>query len=274
MNPTADTGATEFLANLSVGTIAAIALALTIIRLVLLKFASPATPGKSVDASSMARSVAEIIESLIIAAVLVFLIIRPFFVQAFYIPSQSMEPTLLGHNIGEKDGESSDPHTDTVHDHIFVNKLVFRTGDPAFGDIVVFRAPKEADSEDKMLGLPQKENVLIKRVIGLPGDTIELKEGTINWHGEQRPASIVYRDGKPLTEPYIKEPIDLHQPDGAINGVGKPFKLGPTQYFVMGDNRNDSNDSRFWGPLERNRVIGKAQLIFWPLNRIQVLKLP
>lgn len=253
MNPATDTGATEFLANLSVGTIAAIALALTILRLVLLRPTAPALPGRPPEIPAYARSIAEILESLIIAGVLVFLIIRPFFVQAFYIPSESMEPTLLGHT------EGSNGHNDTVHDHIFVNKLIFRYSDPQFRDIIVFRAPKEADAESLSLGRPQQENVLIKRLIGLPGDTIEVKNGA------------VYRNGQKLDEPYIKEKMDDPQPPKACYGVEKPLKLGPDELFVMGDNRNDSNDSRFWGPLKRDRVIGKANLIFWPVNRVRML---
>ena len=156
-------------------------------------------------------------------------------------------------------------HEDTVHDHIFVNKLVYRYSNPQHSDIVVFRAPKEADMESKMNGRPQIENVLIKRCIGIPGDTIEVKDGA------------VYRNGQKLPDTYIKEPMDVDQPQQAIFGVDKPGEephplvLGPTQYFMMGDNRNDSNDSRYWGPLERDRVIGKANLVFFPINRIHVL---
>jgi signal peptidase I len=253
MNPTTDTGATEFLANLSIGTVVLIALALTVIRLVLLRPSAPSAPGRAPEIPAFARGFAEILESLIIAGILVFLIIRPFFVQAFYIPSESMEPTLLGHSAG------FNGHEDTVHDHIFVNKLIYRYSDPKFRDIIVFKAPKSADAESAYKGLPQQENVLIKRLIGVPGDTIEVKDGA------------VYRDGQKLVEPYIKEPMSPVPLPGAKYGVDQPLHLGPNQLFVMGDNRNDSNDSRYWGPLERSRVIGKASVIFWPINRIRIL---
>ena len=272
MNPTAETGATEFLANLSIGTIALVALVLTLARIALLRPAGPSTSAGAGQIPPFARSIAEILESLILAGVLVFLIIRPFFVQAFFIPSQSMEPTLLGHNTGDRDGDTQ--HNDTVHDHIFVNKLIYRLREPQFGDIVVFKAPRDADGESRMRGLPPQENVLIKRLIGLPGDTIEVRESTINWKGHREPASAVFRNGKQLDEPYTKEPMDLHQPDGAVFGVGKPLHLGPGQLFLMGDNRNDSNDSRYWGTLERSRVIGKAAVVFWPLKRVHALHLP
>jgi signal peptidase I len=271
MNPTTDTGATEFLANLGVDKVVLIALVLTVVRLFLLRPLSSGH-GKPAEIPPYARSLAEILESLIIAAVLVFLIIRPFFVQAFFIPSQSMEPTLLGHSVGDADGARI--HTDTVHDHIFVNKLIYRYSEPKFGDIIVFKAPKEADSESKMKDLPQQENVLIKRLIGLPGDTILVKEGVVTRDGITMHAGVVYRNGKQLPDPYINEPIDWPQQPQAHWGVQVPLHLGPNQLFVMGDNRNNSNDSRYWGPLDRNRVIGRAVLIFWPLNRIRLLHYP
>ncbi len=259
MNPSTDSGATEFLANLSIGSVVTFALVLTILRIILLRFGGKVVPvTDSPDTNSFFRGLAEILESLIIAGILVFLIIRPFFVQAFFIPSESMEVTLLGHDEGTNP-YTGETHTDTVHDHIFVNKMIYRITEPKFRDIIVFRAPIEADMEDKNKGIPQKENVLIKRLMGLPGDTIEVRDGKL------------YRNNQVLSEPYIKEPISEIQPSNAIFGVGQPLKLKPGQLFVMGDNRNDSNDSRFWGTLERSRVIGKASCIFWPPKRIRIL---
>lgn len=256
--PTTDTGASEILANLSIGTVVMIALALTALRLLLL-YANKTSPrpGAPPETPGWARGLAEILESLVIAGILVFLIIRPFFVQAFYIPSESMENTLMGHEAGTNPA-TGETHTDTVHDHIFVNKLVYRYSEPQHGDIIVFRAPKAADMEAERSGRPPVENVLIKRLIGLPGDTIEVKDGA------------VYRNGQRLDEPYIKEPMNAPS-ENAKFAVHEPLKLGPGQLFVMGDNRNDSNDSRYWGTLDRSRVIGKAQTIFWPLNRIRML---
>src|SRR5579884_2702880 len=257
MNPN-ETGAAELLANLHIETVVLIALALTILRMVLLSMKNQARRGLPAEVNPIARGIAEIIESLIVAGVLVFLIIRPFFVQAFFIPSESMEPTLCGHDAGVN--QRGVMHEDTCHDHIFVNKLVYRYSEPKRGDIIVFKAPKSADAEDKMKGLPQQENVLIKRLIGLPGDTVEVK------------ADGVYVNGQKLNEPYIMEPMRPElEPNFKYGANGTPVHLGPDQLWVMGDNRNDSNDSRYWGPLDRNRVIGKANLIFWPLNRIRIL---
>jgi signal peptidase I len=253
-----EVGAGEILANLSVAHIVLAALVLTVLRFALIP-----------QRAAIAKSAAELIESLLVAGVLVFLIIRPFFMQAFYIPSESMEPTLMGHDAGYNHMTGESPPT-SIHDKLFVNKLAYHLGEPRREDIVVFRAPKAADFETNHTA----ENVLIKRLIGVPGDTIEVKP-------DDKGVMRVWRNGKPLdeptcddrasNEPCIKEPLQNPQPEQAEFGVGKPLKLGPDELFVMGDNRNHSNDSRFWGPLKRDRVIGKASFIFWPLNRIHIL---
>jgi len=250
MHPT-EIGATEWLANLSIGYVVLAAFVLTLLRLILVP-----------NRGAFARSVAELVESLIIAGVLVFLVIRPFFLQAFFIPSESMEPTLMGHNKGLS--QTMEEYPDTVHDHIFVNKMVYRLRDPKRGEIIVFKAEKKADKSSEMQGREPVENVLIKRLIAIPGDTVEVKEdetGTLR----------VFVNGKVLRENYVKKPMQSNQQTGFATG-GSPLKLGPADLFVMGDNRNNSNDSRFWGPLPRNRVIGKAELIFWPLARIRLIR--
>jgi len=267
MTPTSDTGVGEIFASLSVGMITLIALVLTMLRVMLLSFKAP-RPGKPNEVHPMARGIAEILESLVIAGILVFLIIRPFFVQAFFIPSESMENTLLGHDAGSNKFTGSN-HTDTVHDHIFVNKLIYRYSEPQRGDIIVFRAPADADAEHSDPA-EQKENVLIKRLIGIPGDRIQVKEAQVTLNGQTTMAHAVFRNGVQLVEPYIKEPMG-DQPPSAKYAVSSELVLKPGQLFVMGDNRNDSNDSRYWGPLDRDRVIGKANFIFFPFNRIRVL---
>ncbi len=239
-----EVGITEYLANLSVATIVMVAAALTILRLIL----APIRNGA-------ARFFAELAESLVIASVLVFMIIRPFFVQAFYIPTESMEPTLCGHDRGMS--RTGVVYSDTCHDHIFVNKLVYRLGDPHRGDIIVFRAEKKADVEGRA------ENVLIKRLVGVPGDTLEVKRDSSN-------ELKLYVNGKPQKEPYILEAMEDRLP--ATYATTGPLTLGRGQYFVMGDNRNNSNDSRYWGTVPRNRVIGKAIAVFWPLNRIRLIR--
>ncbi|MCL5283766.1 MAG: signal peptidase I [Armatimonadetes bacterium] len=236
---TPEGSATEWLANLSIGYVVIIAAGLTIARLLLYQ-----------NQDHLSQSISELL-ALIIAGMLVFLIIRPFFVQAFYIPSASMENTLEGHNAGYSDNRY---YAHTIHDHIFVNKLAYRFGPPKRGDIIVFRAPKSAD----LGGGFKHENILIKRVIAVPGDTILITNGH------------VYVNGKALVEPYILGPMDTNLSDTKY-AQNNPYHLGPNEFFVMGDNRNDSNDSRFWGPVSRDRIIGKAEFIFWPLSRIRDL---
>jgi len=164
----------------------------------------------------------ELVESVLVAVVLA-LIIRFFLFEPFYIPSGSMEPTLQ------------------VEDKIIVNKLVYRFKDPERGDIVVFQHPMLDPKLD-----------YIKRVIGLPGETLEIKDST------------VYINGEPLKEDYLPE--DLRFMDFG------PVTIPENSYFMMGDNRNNSQDSRVWGTLPREYIIGKAFLIFWPMGRIGLLK--
>jgi signal peptidase I len=186
-------------------------------------------------------SVGEMLESLIFALVLVFLVIRPFIVQPFYIPSASMRPTLW------------------EGDRILVSKFAYRIGTPKRGDIVVFKAPPQASPDQKDF---------IKRVIGLPGDTVEVRNGE------------VLVNGKPLDE---KEVGEEYAADGASHAklppdtvIRSPFDFGPVtvppnSLFVMGDNRPSSLDSRYWGPLAESRLLGKAEVIFWPPSRIGIL---
>ncbi len=241
---------TEVLANLNIIYIVVAALVLTCLRLAFLPMKSAFT-----------RWLSELLESMIIAGVLVFMIIRPFFLQAFFIPSESMEPTLMGHKHGYNSATNKN-YPDDVNDHIFVNKLSVRYSNPKHGDIIVFKAPKRAD----MTGAGV-ENVLIKRLIGVGGDTIQVKpddKGTIR----------VFRNGVAIDEPYLhlEEPMmNITMNERESFAVNEPLKLAPDELFVMGDNRNHSNDGRFWGPLKRDRVIGNASFIFWPLNRIRVI---
>lgn len=164
----------------------------------------------------------ELVESVVIAIVLA-LVIRFFLFEPFYIPSGSMEPTLQ------------------VEDKIIVNKLVYRLKEPKRGDIIVFEHPMLDPNID-----------YIKRVVGLPGETLEIKEST------------VYINGKPLEEEYL--PADLKFMDFG------PVTIPENSYFMMGDNRNNSQDSRVWGTLPEDYIVGKAFFIFWPAGRIGILK--
>lgn len=207
----------EWLANLKIEYVLIASVVLLFLRLWLGRFKSP-----------LGKSAAEVVESALIAIVLVFLVIRPFVVQSFYIPSGSMEPTLM------------------ERDHILVNKFIFRFREPKRGEVIVFRAPKSWTDD----GI---ERDYIKRLIGLPGDVIEVRSD-----------GYLYRNGRRVKEPYIKEPIWSYT-------MG-PVKVPKGKVFVLGDNRNNSNDSHRHGFLDRNRIIGKAMFTFYPFNRIGVIR--
>jgi signal peptidase I len=159
-------------------------------------------------------------------ALLVALIVRTFFVQAFWIPSDSMEPTL-------HEG-----------DRVLVNKLSYKLHDVHRGDVVVFRRPAAAASGDDDI------EDLIKRVIGLPGDTVETVDG------------VIYINGKPLPEPYLPKGTRSDSPPVQRQVIPKD------EYFVMGDNRGNSQDSRFFGPIDGGLIVGRAFMRIYPLDDI------
>ncbi len=160
---------------------------------------------------------------LLVAFALVFGFVRPFVVEAFYIPSESMVPTL------------------EVGDRVFVNKFVYRFSQPERGDIVVFRSLEGGQEE------------LIKRVVGIPGDTVEVRDG------------VLFVNGERWQEPYVSDRF----PDSSFYG---PTEIPEGRVFVMGDNRPNSRDSRFFGPvpIEEN-VEGEAFVVFWPPSEIKRL---
>jgi signal peptidase I len=161
--------------------------------------------------------------AIIAAALIVALVIKTFLFQAFYIPSESMEPALR------------------PGDRVLVNKLSYDFHSIHRGDIVVFkRPPSEA-------GDPTIKD-LIKRVIGLPGETIEARGGQ------------VYINGQPVKEPYL--------PPGTLTNNLPLQKIGPGQYFVMGDNRTNSKDSRYIGTIPGSLIVGRAFIRVWPISKI------
>ncbi len=181
----------------------------------------------------------EWVESIVIAFVLA-MFIRTFFIQAFKIPSGSMIPTLL------------------VGDRLMVSKLRFgpkvpfsNKRLPGFttfqrGDIIVFVYPIDNKRD------------FIKRLIALGGETVEIKEGDI------------YIDGKLIEDPVIKNTFYYNRgPNGQIN---QKIKVPEGKVFVLGDNSGSSSDSRYWGFVPEENIIGRAEFIYWPFNRVRVLK--
>ncbi|MBK1987029.1 signal peptidase I [Sphaerospermopsis aphanizomenoides BCCUSP55] len=132
-----------------------------------------------------------------------------------------------------------------VGDRLVVEKVSYRFQPPKTGDIVVFQTPPELQRRGY-----DKNQAFIKRIIGQPGEVISVSQGK------------VYINGQPLQEEYIAEP-----PNQPFPSVTVPEDA----FFVMGDNRNDSNDSRYWGFLPRKNLIGRATLRFWPLDRIGLI---
>lgn len=172
---------------------------------------------------------------LVLLALVIAVVIKTFLVQAFYIPSGSMESTL------------------NINDRILVNKLAFRFGDPHRGDVVVFDSGRDRDESllesirrniEESIGVAAPESDFIKRVVGLPGETLEIRDNQ------------VFIDGVPLEEPYLKSGTNM--PDFG------PVAVEPDHYFMMGDNRNLSSDSRFNGAVARDRLVGRAFVIVWP----------
>lgn len=194
----------------------------------------------------------EWLETFVFVIVMV-VIIRFFICEIRWIPSGSMRPTLM------------------EGDRIVVERITQFFKDPKRGDIIVFYPPfvKIKTSPlgilERRTGIACNDVAFIKRVIGLPGDKILLKK---NNDGRYQ----VLVNDKPLKESYILSDFEsLPCSDTMYCG---PMVVPEGKYFMMGDNRGNSEDSRFWGFLPRERVIGKACFVFWPLNRIKVLSSP
>ena len=173
----------------------------------------------------------------VVIAILVAVLLRAFVVQTFFIPSGSMEPTLQ------------------IGDRILVNKLSYHLHGVDRGDIVVFARPPTENCGGPTV------NDLVKRVIGLPGDIISLSGG------------YVYIDGKRLDEswlPAAEQGVTVAGPPGNTSNLAHPYRVPPDNYFVMGDNRTDSCDSRYWGPINRSLIVGKVELRVWPLSSLHI----
>jgi len=192
------------------------------------------------------RSVIELI--LIVALALgLALLIQAVLVKPYRIPSQSMEPTL---RVGER---------------VLVSRVNYHVSDPDRGDIVVFHPPIGADGNECGAAhppdqpcprpTPQRANVnFIKRIVAVPGDTLAIQDGHAVVNGKVQKEDF--------TNPCA--------PGGQCNYT-RPIKIPPGYFFMMGDNRGESDDSRFWGPVPRKWIIGQAFFSYWPVERIGFL---
>lgn len=173
--------------------------------------------------SKIIKEVFEWVRDIAIAIVIALLITR-FVITHTVIPTGSMIPTIQ------------------INDHLIINRIPYYFTDPKPGEIVVFRQDKE----------------LIKRVIAVPGDIIDIQDGN------------VYINNELLNEPYLNEQNSTYE--FWVDNVEFPLTLEKDMYFVMGDNRNNSEDSRFFGPINRSQIYAKSGFRIWPLNRLGLVK--
>lgn len=171
----------------------------------------------------------EIVEVAVIAIVAV-LIIRNFLIQPFLVNGASMEPNF--HN----------------NDYLIVDEISYRFKEPQRGEVIVFRYPGD------------EKYFYIKRIIGLPGEEIEIKNGKVVIYNKE------FANGFELDENYL--------PNSTQTSNKEKVKIADNEYFVMGDNRGFSFDSRSWGALKRDEIIGAVRLRLWPLNNVMAFEKP
>ncbi len=172
--------------------------------------------------------VLEVAKVVVVALICIFLI-RQFLIKPFYVRGASMEPSFYD------------------NEYLVIDEISYRFGEPARGDVIVFHYPENPSQ------------IFIKRVIGLPGETVQVTETDIVITSAATPSGFT------LVEPY------LH---GQPSYEPETFSLGQDEYFVMGDNRNSSLDSRRFGPVGRDEIIGKMWLRAWPVDRLDVFDRP
>lgn len=174
-------------------------------------------------------TVLDIAQSFVISFT-IYILIFHFIAQPQRVVSVSMQPNFF------------------ENDRVIVEKLSYRFSEPKRGEVIVFKYPENEDI------------TLIKRIIGLPGETLTIKD------------NIIYINDQPLSEPYLKEQ------DSTIGNAeikeNTPYHINPNEYLVMGDNRFESGDSRQWGPISDEHIIGRAIFRFWPPRTIGILSRP
>jgi signal peptidase I len=173
----------------------------------------------------------ELIKIVVISLVII-IPVRYFLIQPFYVKGASMEPNFYD------------------HEYLIVDEITYRFHNPQRGDIIVFRYPRN----------PQE--FFIKRVIGLPGENVQIKNGSVIIYNKKHP------DGFVLPEPYLSPNVKTY------GLTDEKITLSEDEFFVLGDNRNSSKDSRSFGPVNRSYIVGRVVLRGWPFNRIQLFSAP
>lgn len=266
----------------------------TVIRLAMMKYLADRPVHLRFGPYKVAKFINEFLDAIVYAGVFVFLVVRPFALQTFTIPSESMIDTLL------------------VNDFIVANKAVYRYSRPQHGDIVVFRPPVYACRPEQLGPNGEVNADFIKRCVGVPGDIVEVRNGTL------------YRNGQAMNEPYLKDkpgwdfklvnvkgvvkdnptglelwPLAIVPDSGSLSGyrinepnrapIASPFfvndqetmdkllklpaaAIPPKHYLFMGDNRPGSFDGRGWGLIHEDDIIGRAEFIWMPIKRIRNLR--
>ena len=173
------------------------------------------------------------IVEIVVVALSIFLVVYLFFMQPHQVNGESMQPTLMN------------------KEYVLTDKVSYQTGDPQRGDVVVFHAPESA-------GCAQGTGCdFIKRVIAVPGDMIMIRDDS------------VYLNGELLEEPYLPE--DFTTPPANFTRDEREIVLGQDEYFVIGDNRGFSSDSRAWGPIPKTNIVGRAFMRYWPLEKAGII---
>lgn len=195
-----------------------------------------AAAAKKAQPRSRTRVVLEYVVTVAVA-IAIALVVQAYVVKPFRVPTPSM--------------------ANTVHagDRVLIDRVLYGHRNIQRGDIVVFRGGAMVDNQ-----------VLLKRVVGVPGDVLLAKGGKL------------YVNGKPLDEPYIRKVGGSAETTeagpggpGAPWSLQEPYTVPQGEYFVLGDNRTDSFDSRFWGPVARSTIMGRAMVVYWPLPGIRAL---
>ena len=208
-----------------------------------------------IDKEQFKANLKETVDTVVFVVVAVILI-RFFIAELRWIPSGSMRPTLIEGDRIVVEKLSKFPNV--LKNRSFENE-------PKRGDVMIFYPPFVKLKTDawsvfsRLTGFFCKDVAYIKRVVGLPGEKFEIKKA-------ENGAYHVYIDDKQLSEEYIMSEYDYHY--CRENMYCGPFVIPENNYFMMGDNRGNSQDSRFWGTLSKERFIGRAVFTFWPLNRL------